>query len=201
MEMYGHCQAGRCFGLSLGQCGCHGWRGCLFPACSPPGLWEGCLSPICILPQCSWGSPLEANSSLAPLQQVGMLCESTHTGNQADNQTTAKMQRVDLSACLTDSAGQHRHTGTRAPFGFAHPSKQRHTGTQALFGLLHPSQGHGGPAAMPNISKNFAHKEFFTRLPDTSSVLPTVSRYYQIPASHFILLPNHQIRPNFPIYK
>lgn len=106
---------------------------CLFTTRALGGLP---FTHLCILPQCSWGSPLEANSSLAPLQQVGMLCESTHTGNQADHQTTAKMQRVDLSACLTDSTGQHRHTGTRAPFGFVHPSKQRHTGTQALFGLF-----------------------------------------------------------------
>lgn len=72
-----------------------------------------------------------------------------------------------------------------------------HTGTQAAFGSVHPSQGHGGPAASPNVSESFAHTQFFTRLPDTTSVMPIVSKYYQLSANHFILLPNLQIRPYF----
>lgn len=67
-----------------------GGDACLFPASSAPSTWAlGGLpfTHLCILSQGSWGSALEASSSLAPAQQVGMLCELTRTGNQAEHQT------------------------------------------------------------------------------------------------------------------
>jgi len=67
-------EARRCFSLLLSWCGCHGWRRLHVPC--RLAIWASRGLPsihLCILPQCSWGSPLEASSSLAPLQLVGML--------------------------------------------------------------------------------------------------------------------------------
>lgn len=52
------------------------------------------------------------------------VCESTHTGNQSDHQTTAEMQWVDLFHCLTNSARKQRHMGTQFLLGLANPSKK-----------------------------------------------------------------------------
>lgn len=42
---------------------------------------------------------------------------------KGNRQTTGEMQRADLSGDFTKSAGWHRHTGTQALLGLAHPTE------------------------------------------------------------------------------
>lgn len=56
---------------------------------------------------------------------AGGMCESTHTDNQGDHQTTAEMRRVHLFLYLANNVRLQRNTGTQATLGSVHPSTQQ----------------------------------------------------------------------------